>query len=426
MIGDQGINLIQHIVLKMGFLWYPSGGTEAGIDGSIEIRHKGTGEATNLIIQVQSKATDGRFQAETADQFEYLCDQRDLDYWMRGNTPVIFIRSRPSTGEAYWVAVKSHFSDLARRASRKIIFRKDTDRFDVAAANALEALAIPENCGTFLGNSLVEETLFSNLLPVKSFPMHFWTAQTVLPNRRAVFAKCSGNPPSRAFVVSGGTLYSFEDLDQNCWGSLCEVGTIEKHTTAEWASNLEVARTRLLVELLNLTLQGQLFADGIGYWRDSEVYYVRAGEALADQRRVYESRHKTTSRAVFKAYKSRKTEQLSYYRHAAFSGQFIRYGDAWYLQINPSYHFTRDGHSVSGLASDAMSGMKRLENNQAVHGQVVMWGELLRKHTLFTTDRQIEFGPILEFKLPCGFDDETWLKKREHTALDEEGSKGLF
>ncbi|PHM05939.1 hypothetical protein CK516_37285 [Nostoc sp. 'Peltigera malacea cyanobiont' DB3992] len=56
-IGQQGINIIEEVVLSMGFLWYPTGGVEAGIDGIIEIRDFQTGEVTNCIFQVQSKAT---------------------------------------------------------------------------------------------------------------------------------------------------------------------------------------------------------------------------------------------------------------------------------------------------------------------------------------------------------------------------------
>jgi hypothetical protein len=57
--GELGINLIQKICLEMGFLWHPTG-LEAGIDGYMEIRLE-TGEVTNCIIQVQSKATDRPF-----------------------------------------------------------------------------------------------------------------------------------------------------------------------------------------------------------------------------------------------------------------------------------------------------------------------------------------------------------------------------
>ncbi len=45
-IGQQGVNLIERVVLGMGFAWYPSGGVEAGIDGTIEIRGAVTGDAT--------------------------------------------------------------------------------------------------------------------------------------------------------------------------------------------------------------------------------------------------------------------------------------------------------------------------------------------------------------------------------------------
>jgi hypothetical protein len=98
MIGDQGVALIKTRVLAMGLLWYESGGTEAGIDGTIEMRDGRTGEATNEIVQVQSRATAGEFTAETDTNFEYLCNERDLAYWMGGNAPVVLERSRPSTG----------------------------------------------------------------------------------------------------------------------------------------------------------------------------------------------------------------------------------------------------------------------------------------------------------------------------------------
>ena len=61
---------------------------------------------TNSIIQVQSKATEGRFTAETAVSLEYVCDERDLTYWMQGNAPVILVVSRPKTGEAYYVLLR--------------------------------------------------------------------------------------------------------------------------------------------------------------------------------------------------------------------------------------------------------------------------------------------------------------------------------
>lgn len=63
-IGDQGIALIHRLVLDMGFVWN-STGLEAGIEGYIEIRDEATGEVTNCVLQVQSKATSLPFATET-------------------------------------------------------------------------------------------------------------------------------------------------------------------------------------------------------------------------------------------------------------------------------------------------------------------------------------------------------------------------
>src|SRR4051794_1202783 len=94
LLGQEGINILEAAVLKMGFVWSPMGAIEAGIDGTIEIRDPETGDMLHSIIRVQSKATSGPLTADTGKTFEYLCDERDLDYWLRGNAPVILVRSR--------------------------------------------------------------------------------------------------------------------------------------------------------------------------------------------------------------------------------------------------------------------------------------------------------------------------------------------
>lgn len=72
MIGARGVNLIERRILEMGFVWYPSVGVEAGIDGRLEIRNENS-EVTNCIISVQSKATDGTFEGETESDLTFTC-----------------------------------------------------------------------------------------------------------------------------------------------------------------------------------------------------------------------------------------------------------------------------------------------------------------------------------------------------------------
>src|SRR5437868_2424029 len=61
--GEKGIALIHRTVLDMGCVWNPTK-LEAGIDGYIELRDRQTGEVTNCILQVQSKASPSWFKAE--------------------------------------------------------------------------------------------------------------------------------------------------------------------------------------------------------------------------------------------------------------------------------------------------------------------------------------------------------------------------
>ena len=94
LLGERGVNLVARRVMEMGFVWYPTGSVEAGIDGHIELRDAETGEVFNAVIGVQSKATDHSFPNETATGFDFYCNKRDLDYWLKGNLPVVLVVSR--------------------------------------------------------------------------------------------------------------------------------------------------------------------------------------------------------------------------------------------------------------------------------------------------------------------------------------------
>ena len=138
--GQQGINLIERILLRMGLAWHPrNAGLDAGIDGNIEVRDRDTQRATNCILQVQSKVLSGQFTAETESTFEYLCDERDIEYWLGGNVPVILVVSRPNNDEAYWVSVRDAFATIDARRNRRVFFDKQRDRFDESSRVGLIA-----------------------------------------------------------------------------------------------------------------------------------------------------------------------------------------------------------------------------------------------------------------------------------------------
>ncbi len=189
-VGQQGVNLIATVLGEMGYLWTPtSGHSDAGIDGFVEIRKADTGEATNRILEIQSKATAKEWDNETPEGFEFRCDERDLDYWMQGNAPVILVVSRPSTKEAYWVSIKSYFADLERRKSKKVKFDKNKDLFTADSASALAELAASQESGIYLAPPPIEERLVANLLPVARHAQSIYIADTEHRKKETIWAK---------------------------------------------------------------------------------------------------------------------------------------------------------------------------------------------------------------------------------------------
>jgi Domain of unknown function (DUF4365) len=134
-LGETAVQFIGRCFLDMGLPWHPTNAPlDAGIDGFVEIRDVQSGEATNAWIAVQSKGRT-TLEKETATSFEFTCTPRDLDYWRRGNMPVLLVVSRPERNEAWWVSVKDYFrDDPGRLQSRRIVFDKQANALTAAAA----------------------------------------------------------------------------------------------------------------------------------------------------------------------------------------------------------------------------------------------------------------------------------------------------
>jgi hypothetical protein len=173
--GQQGVNFVEQIVLEMGFAWHPANANlDAGIDGTIEIIDPETGKATNYIIQVQVKATS----SDKDNDLTHYCKDRDIDYWMNGNTPVILIKVFSHKRKAYWVDIKEYFANPKRRKPGNITFNKVTDKFDRSAALVLMKLAVHKDIGPYMPAILHKEMLHTNLIEIKKLPDFVYCAST--------------------------------------------------------------------------------------------------------------------------------------------------------------------------------------------------------------------------------------------------------
>src|SRR3954468_17798621 len=134
----------------MSFIFYETGGVEAGIDGVIELRDEDSWQVRNMILQVQVKATEQRFSGETEESFTFACTEADIAYWREGTAPVLLMVVRPSDGVAYWKSIKEWFADPERLRTRKVAFDKR------------RALLSRDSPGAVPPSVRIEESLISN------------------------------------------------------------------------------------------------------------------------------------------------------------------------------------------------------------------------------------------------------------------------
>lgn len=413
-IGESGIALIHQRTVEMGFVWRPTTTQDAGIDGQIEMRDPTTGVVAGLLIGVQSKATDRAFANETETGFTFACKAEDIAYWMSGNLPVILICSRPRTKEAYWISIKGFFSDPVKRSSGRLVFDKRTDRFDETARQRLFAVAAPPGTGLHLSAPRIEEQLWSNLMPVR-YPESIYVARTSIwePGQMHRALAAQGEPHPCEWVLTNKSILSIHPLDEGPWRSLCEQGTVECFAMDEWAL-ADDERQWDFVALMKALLAQKVRKD-LDWSRTKECFYFRAAApgtpGAPDRELVYPSLHKNSSRDVVMSKRTvHHPDRIACVRHSAFAYQFIRLSTRWYLAVEPTYYFTKDGRFLHDNHEKWLAGAFRLEKNQGVLGQLVMWSWYLRQEgDLFNPPYPyLSFGPLETVRCDAGFDEASW------------------
>jgi hypothetical protein len=417
-IGDSGIALIHQLVNKMGFIWHERK-LDAGIDGQIELRNPVTGEVANRSLLVQSKARERPFAGENDWGFHYLCDPADIDYWMSADVPVLLVCSHPLAGEAWWMHVQGWFRDPSRRASRRIDFDKQTQRFDAEAGHRILSLADPHGRAHVPASPRRSESLTSNLLSI-NVPDLIYCATTDLQYSREVIARQAetADGTRHDFVLRGHKIFTLRPPESTSLATTV-TGPTDVIATATWANGGDPGWERALVQLLSFTLRQDVLAD-CDWHGGRKIVYFRATDDLSP-RSIRSDTGRT--RLVFNPkYKKAAPDEISYCQHAALEWQFITIDGAWYCALTPTYHYTRDGYRDSFFLSELLAGIKRLDRNPAVYGQTRMWATYLHddENVFDPRDTVLGYGNLLTFETDQSIDDSAWLvDPRKAAGADE-------
>jgi len=431
-IGQKGVNLIATVVAEMRSIWSPST-IDVGIDGTVELCDRSTGEALGLVLQIQSKATEREFQNESESSFDFICDERDLTHWLKGNVPVILVRSRPRTDEAYWVSVQDYFSDPVMSATRLVTFHKAKDRLTADVYDRWLSLAAPKALGLYSEPSVTQEELFSNLLPLQRWPKKLYVATTTYRDRNEVreLLRSHGNR-NIEWIIRGDSLYSFHDLRSEIWRPAINATTVSVQDSAEWAASPDDVVENDFRSLLNLCLIRQL-RPNVWYQPSRNLFYfaprwteTRNGERRPRSYRAsYVSMRRSGRRTVFEAFE-RDGRTVSC-RHLAFEGHFRRLASEWYLAINPSYYFTTNGEDEHARADELLSGIKVFEKHRSVAYQMLLWEDRLSHQALTDRDHMLGFGRLVRMNIDAAIDDVGWASRDDpqETAAVSNGQDQL-
>jgi len=292
----------------------------------------------------------------------------------------------------------------------------------------LAQTAIPRDTGIYLPSLPRPERLTLNLSPVTSFSRRLFRAKTRFRKPAELWAKLRRlvEHPAGEWALNEGYLYSFHDVTFEPWSKVCNANKPENLATADFAFSPDPARRRLFIQLLNRCLRELLRKHYVRFSEEKRCFYFSPSPDFSERKRG--------RRTVFVGYPSKNDpDRIAYYRHVGFRPRFHLFGNSWYLEITPTYHFTSDGKRLSSFYEELLSGIKLREKQNKTHlAQVSLWADLLQgEKAKRTVQRQLweaaekndewrlapytflTFGMLPSLDVDFGIDDASWVPVRD-------------
>jgi hypothetical protein len=360
-LGELGETAIKKLVLEMRFIYDPRGRLEAGTDGTIELRDPKSGTPLAKLLGVQVKSTEsGQYIRENDRSFEYLLKPDDLKYWRVSNIPVIIVLWRKSDGSAYWKDV----TDCAKGEERRLKFDKNADVFDARCADRIGALTIDRNTpGVYLPPLSRGEEAIINLLRIKLPDKIFLASSPFGSGRDAIHELVKHENTRFDWVIRKRRFVALFDPRDYATRAIVDQDQVDPVETKLFAFNDDLDDTNEMIELLRRTVERQTSGQLL-YSRKERLFHFRATEINKSRSYRYFANVKETLAKVVSAYPNKKNpKNCDYVRHHAANFRFERLADEWFLIIDPTFYFTKDGFQPHRFPEALLAGKKRREKN---------------------------------------------------------------
>lgn len=286
------------------------------------------------------------------------------------------------------------------------------------------------------------ESVYLNLLEL-SFPTKIYVAQLDI-NREKIIKqswseeykiKLKNNSSTRNVVKAAieqqklnlgsdykcyeGNLITFHNLTDNNSPllNLVDRQTIKTYNSRDFYE-IDENYNRVFKSLLGHCLQEKLRHQQV-YWQHQVKLFIFSGVNGQPKREEKWKRKKKSERTVYEqVYKKKNPEEISHHKHLAFSTQYIRFGQNWYLLIKPTWFFSFNGYKKSFYSKDRLDWIKKQERNKQVGNHLHFIIDFLKSEVssdLFISRQAypyLSFGNLVDFDCAPALEDSEWLPKK--------------
>ncbi len=290
-----------------------------------------------------------------------------------------------------------------------------------------------EYVGGYLNNE--PENISPNLLPI-TFPEMLYKAELdidrekilaelneylVSINKRPIKKMREGKFVKRAlrkheikavdWLLHENCLYTFKNLhnEKEPFSKIVDKGTITPIDCKEFYESSEDSK-KVFKHLLRNTLTEFCRIKEIEWYGKSEIFRFANNQRAPNQKQVkWKGKNESTKSVIFKML-NKKEGHLICFRHLAFKCSFLNISDEWFLVLNPTWSFTNPGgYNASRFESAYLSGLKRLENNNAVFNYFRFFGYYFSHVNLFTVEYPyLKIDPHTSLTLSPKLEEKTW------------------
>ena len=213
------------------------------------------------------------------------------------------------------------------------------------------------------------------------------------------------------WLLHENSIYTFKNLqdEQEPLRKIADKGTITPINCKEFYESNEDSK-KVFKHLLRNTLTELCKIREIEWYSHKRIFRFANSQIVPREKKVkWKGKNEATKTVIFEMY-NKNEGHIICFRNLAFRSSFLNISDDWFLVLNPTWSFTNPGgYHTSRFESAYMSGLKRMENNNAVFNYFRFFGYYFSYVDLFTVEYPyLTISPHTALTLSPKLEEKMW------------------